>query len=134
LSYLSYWLQQHLQALPNETSPHFTLATQGLVYAGGVAADILFHSTDCLCEDRARCIDDPNSKSGSTVIHAVPSSQFAQWHGNVNRERSKSHYFAACIKQALACFSLHADMYYQDTHNGLARLMKQVGMLQLQFW
>jgi hypothetical protein len=56
-----------LQALPNETSPHFALATQGLTYAGGEAAKLLFQTTDCLCEDdRVQyCINDPNSESGT---------------------------------------------------------------------
>jgi hypothetical protein len=56
------------QALPNETSPHFTLATQGLAYAGGQAAEVLFHTTDCLCEDNRIdwCITDTNSELWKT--------------------------------------------------------------------
>jgi hypothetical protein len=53
-----------MQALPNETSAHFTLATQGLTYAGSEAAHILFHTTECLCEDDRIdwCINDANSE------------------------------------------------------------------------
>ncbi|KAJ9529461.1 hypothetical protein QJQ45_013817, partial [Haematococcus lacustris] len=66
-------------ALPLETSPHFTLATEGLTYAGGLASEILFTTKACLCEDPKHCKEDPT------------------------------------------------NMYYQDTHNGLARLFEQVG-------
>lgn len=34
------------EALPEETDPHFTLATLGLTYVGGKAADVLFNTQE----------------------------------------------------------------------------------------
>ncbi|KAL6757190.1 hypothetical protein V8C86DRAFT_2630693 [Haematococcus lacustris] len=59
-------------ALPLETSPHFTLATNGLTYAGGLASEILFTTKACLCEDPKHCKEDP-------TIHHRPSQTACCW-------------------------------------------------------
>jgi hypothetical protein len=109
-------LRPPLQALPNETSPHYTLATQGLAYAGGVAADLLFHTTDCLCSDDTQkwCIDDPDSRFLlHTCCYVV--SYDTGW-------LCAEHPLSVCCC-LFPTFSLPvrlmlADMYYADTRNG----------------
>ncbi|GFH27113.1 uncharacterized protein HaLaN_25379 [Haematococcus lacustris] len=56
------------EALPLETSPHFTLATNGLTYAGGLASEILFTTKACLCEDPKHCKEDPTSERNGSGI------------------------------------------------------------------
>lgn len=47
-----------LQVFPNTTDPHFTMASEGLTYAGGEAAYILFETNQCMTEDPAQCKED----------------------------------------------------------------------------
>ena len=45
------------QAAPNNTSPHYSLVKQGLMFSSGAAADLLFHTRDCLCLDQTQCMN-----------------------------------------------------------------------------
>lgn len=45
-----------VQAVPDETKPHFTLATEGLAFSSGAGAYILYHTHDCLRLNQTNCL------------------------------------------------------------------------------
>lgn len=43
-------------AVPDQTSPHFTLATTGAAFSGTAGAEILFRTRACLRDDQSTCL------------------------------------------------------------------------------
>lgn len=62
-----------MQAVPNETTPHYTLNKQGVVQSKGAGVDILYRTTACLRINQTSCLPEFHDyrEVGSAILNLL---------------------------------------------------------------